>query len=239
MTSINDLLEDRSLLNEDTLPILRDTIRKYPFYQAARILYVENLFRLHSPQFTDEIRHASILVPDRTALFQIAEGANYQFDSIGTHHQHDILTEEDASNRASSIIESFLQTDANSGPSIADLTYDYASFLEKSEQEDAEKSPQLKGANLIDSFINETKDKQRFEMQFSPDEYPLEEFSSPNISSEEEEIYTESMVNIYIKQGRYEQALQILRKICTNNPKKTTNFAAQIQLLEIILQQTK
>jgi hypothetical protein len=42
------------------------------------------------------------------------------------------------------------------------------------------------------------------------------------------------MVNIYIKQGRYQQALEILRKICLNNPKKSSNFASQINLLEII-----
>ena len=62
-----------------------------------------------------------------------------------------------------------------------------------------------------------------------------EDFISPDISDEQEEIYTESMVNIYIKQGRFQQALEILRKISLNNPKKSSNFAAQINLLEIIL----
>ena len=66
-----------------------------------------------------------------------------------------------------------------------------------------------------------------------------EEFASPELSDKEEEIYTESMVNIYIKQGRYQQALEILRKISLNNPKKSSNFAAQINLLEIILKENR
>ena len=66
-----------------------------------------------------------------------------------------------------------------------------------------------------------------------------EEFESPELSAEDEEIYTESMVNIYIKQGRYQQALEILRKISLNNPKKSSNFAAQIYLLEVLLKENK
>jgi predicted Zn-dependent protease len=103
---------------------------------------------------------------------------------------------------------------------------------EPSERKKDGHAPQLKHADLIDTFIEETKGKQRLEMPEMEDE---NEFVSPDFSDEEEEIYTESMVNIYIKQGRYKQALEILRKISLNNPKKSSNFAAQINLLEIIL----
>ena len=96
-------------------------------------------------------------------------------------------------------------------------------------------APKLKGADLIDSFIEETKGKQRMDIADIDDE----EFESPELSAEDEEIYTESMVNIYIKQGRYQQALEILRKISLNNPKKSSNFAAQIYLLEVLLKENK
>jgi hypothetical protein len=38
-----------------------------------------------------------------------------------------------------------------------------------------------------------------------------------------------------IKQGRYEQALEILNKICLNNPEKNTTFATQMRLLEVVV----
>ena len=125
-------------------------------------------------------------------------------------------------------------------PSVADLTNDYVSFLmQQDKQVNTEKksrnAPKLKRADLTDTFFEETKGKQRLEI---PD-MDEEEFVSPDLSDEEEEIYTESMVNIYIKQGRYQQALEILRKISLNNPKKSSNFAAQINLLEIILNEKK
>ena len=151
----------------------------------------------------------------------------------------------DGDNRTLSIIDSFLaggtaieteeqEASQDEQPSLADLTNDYASFLMKQDTPTArhadQSAPQLKGGDLIDSFILETQGRQRLQMQ----EDDTDEFTSPEFSEEEEEIYTESMVNIYIKQGRYQQALEILRKICMNNPKKNSNFASQIKLLEII-----
>ena len=242
MINIKELIEDTSKLNAETLPELKALLEKYPFFQVVRLLYIANLYKLHSPDFGAELRKASVFVPDRTALFTLTEGINYQLPTEGTNV--DIETEYD-DNRTISLINGFLageriETDDNKEeeryvPSVADLTNDYASFLMQQDQQDESKkttdAPKLKGGELIDSFIEETKGKQRFEMPAIDDE----EFSSPEFSEEEEEIYTESMVNIYIKQGRYQQALEILRKISLNNPKKSPNFAAQINLLEIIL----
>ncbi len=254
MIDLKEYISDRSRLSDSTLQELKELVNKYPFFQVARLLYIANLYQQHSPEFGKELRKASVFVPDRSALFAITESANYELPVSPSQSALSIETENDG-NRTISLINSFLsdKTLSNSNesersmPTIADLTTDYASFLvqqsdddpvQKIESEPAVKkkgAPRLKGGDLIDSFIEATKGKQRFDI---PDN-DTEEFVSPEISVEDEEIYTESMVNIYIKQGRYQQALEILRKICLNNPKKSTNFAAQIKLLEIIIKENK
>ncbi|MBQ6964722.1 MAG: hypothetical protein IJP82_03410 [Bacteroidaceae bacterium] len=249
MMNIKELIEDPSKLNAETLPELKALVEKYPFFQAVRLLYLSNLYRLHSQDFGPELKRASVHVPDRTALFALTEGVNYELPSQNSATA--IETEGD-SNRTLSLINTFLtqggiETDNDFGPernqpSVADLTNDYVSYLMRQEQQGTpeepddiskadDNAPRLKGADLIDIFIEETKGKQRLDMPEMNDE----EFTSPELSAEEEEIYTENMVNIYIKQGRYQQALEILRKICLNNPKKSSNFAAEMNLLEIIL----
>ena len=244
MLDIKELIENPDKLNKETLPQLKELTEKYPFFQVARILYVRNLFLQHSPQFGTELRKASAFVPDRSTLFAFTEGEHYQIESAGVT-QPEIRTESD-SNRTISLIDTFLKQSKSDTqrPTIADLTNDYASFLMKSEEqeqdvaiEDAETkmSPQLRGAHLIDSFIQETKGKQRVQMKSLEEEEVGSYFESPEISNEEEEIYTENMVNIYIKQGRYEQAYEILSKICLNNPKKSSIFATQMNLLEVII----
>lgn len=249
MINIKASIEDPSLLNEETLVGLKDLVEKYPFFQTARLLYLANLYKLHSKEFGPELRRASVFVPDRTALFALTEGAHYELPTTASN-DNSIETESDG-NRTLSLINSFLTTSSietddendteRTTPTVADLTNDYASFLMQQDVRETKKSgdadraktdvPKLKGADLIDTFIAETQGKQRLEMPEVDDS----EFVSPEFSVEDEEIYTESMVNIYIKQGRYQQALEILRKICLNNPKKSSNFAAQINLLEIII----
>ncbi len=249
MTDILSLINDKTQLNAQTLPLLQEMVDKYPFFQTARLLYVANLFVQHDRRFGEELRKASVFVQDRTPLFLLTEGMHYDIEHI-EKLVGEIETENDA-NRTISLIDNFLSSSkseenetSSSGrtsPSITDLTTDYANYLiqQGSEEEQLssdDNTPKLKGGDLIDSFINETKGKQRIDMPLF-DEDAQTDFVSPEITSEDEEILTETMVNIYIKQGRYEQALKILKKICLNNPKKSAYFANQINLLEIIADQ--
>ena len=239
MADITELMEHPEKLNEETLPQLKELIDKYPFFQVARILYIRNLYHLHSSDFGTELKKGSVFVPDRSTLFAFSEGTHYELSNVTQTANIDIETETD-SNRTISLIDSFLSQAKNEEqkPSIVDLTTDYAAFLLQKDDEstntDSDKDgnrKKLKGAHLIDNFIEETKGKQRVEMKDLPED---KDFTSPELSNEEEEIYTEGMVNIYIKQGKYNLALEILKKICLNNPEKKSNFATQINLLEII-----
>lgn len=253
MTSIKELIADKSLLNQDTLKELKELVEKYPFYQTARLLYLENLFVLHSKSFSKELKNSSALIPDRKTLFLITEGKNYDLEKEAATESIKIETEED-SDRTISLINNFLTTqkgDEEEGgtqekrPSISDVMTDYASFLLATEDKDKEGDntaetdgqPKMKGGDLIDNFIEETKGRQRITMTESPDGAPDgdDTFTSPELTDEDEEIYTENMVNIYIRQERYKQALEILRKISLNNPEKNAIFAQRIKLLEVIV----
>ena len=240
MINLKELVNNTSLLNAETLAELRDMVQKYPFFQLAHLLYICNLYMLRSPNFNAELKKASIFVPDRTALFLLTENAKYDLQAAEGNEAKDDSNDK---NRTMSLINSYLadggieleNTSAQSKeePSLADLTNDYASYLMKCDTEEESTTddvPHLKGEDLINSFISETQGKHRINMS----EAAEDNFTSPELSEEEEEVYTESMVNIYIKQGRYQQALEILRKICLNNPKKNSTFASQINLLEII-----
>lgn len=44
-----------------------------------------------------------------------------------------------------------------------------------------------------------------------------------------------TLAKIYIKQQRYEKALEIIRKVNLNNPKKNSYFADQIRFLQKLI----
>ena len=44
-----------------------------------------------------------------------------------------------------------------------------------------------------------------------------------------------TLAKIYIRQQRYEKALEIMRKVSMNNPKKSAYFADQIRFLQKLI----
>jgi tetratricopeptide (TPR) repeat protein len=55
----------------------------------------------------------------------------------------------------------------------------------------------------------------------------------------EPSFFTETLANIYIKQGKYDKALEIIKRLYLEFPNKNRYFADQIRFLEIIVKHTK
>ena len=79
---IAELIAHPEQLNKDTLFALRELIAKYPYYQAARLLFLRNLFLLHDPDFGEELRKMAGCLPDRRVLFEMVEADNYAVQPV-------------------------------------------------------------------------------------------------------------------------------------------------------------
>ena len=101
-------------------------------------------------------------------------------------------------------------------------------FLKKEEEE--KNSPQMKGQDLIDDFLNN--DDGKMELKDEPEYEPeIEEEENDDDSG----YFTETLARIYIKQGRYSKALEIIRRLNLIYPKKSRYFADQIRFLEKLI----
>lgn len=247
METIAELIAHPDHLNKDTLHGLRELVAKYPYYQAARLLFLQNLFLLHDPLFGEELRRAALYLPDRKVIFNMIEGSNYEIQPTPLRQKEEPSEPSDP-NRMQSLIDSFLESSqeptSSAAPgrklTAADATTDYAAFLLQMEDADpvapaAENGQSDRSATLIDEFIENKPERIRLqeEIEFTP-ELPAENAEGAD-DAPEEGYLTMTLAKIYIKQQRYEKAIEIIRKVNLNNPKKNSYFADQIRFLQKLI----
>ena len=248
---IAELTQHPERLDRDTLYELRSLLALYPYYQTVRLLLLQNLYLLHDPTFDEELRRAAIYITDRRVLFQMIEAVHYRHP----HHQSTQSNQNIPNNqnnqadpsRTLSLINNFLDSIPQEGetdeekkskrkPTPADAAVDYVAYLLETEGETlgGDAIPQMKGQNLIDNFINI--DKGRFTLNEEPQVPQLSEETSDNDENEPNEgIFTETLARIYIKQGKYSQALEIIQRLSLVYPKKNAYFADQIRFLKKLI----
>ena len=104
---------------------------------------------------------------------------------------------------------------------------------ESDNDKSAEEAPLMQGQDLIDHFLEEEQGRILLN-ELRDEEQPIE---APVLEEEpqEEEYFTETLARIYIKQGRYEKALDIIKRLSDNYPEKNAYFADQIRFLEKLI----
>ena len=242
---ITELIQHPEHMDRDTLYELRSLLALYPYYQTARLLMLQNLYLLHDPTFDDELRRAAIYITDRRVLFQMIEAAHYQLSPTGSTEPAKTTSSPASPSRTISLIDTFLESIPKEGenkegkkkrkPTPADAAVDYVAYLLETEGEtESETTPVMKGQDLIDIFINN--DKGRITLNEEPEYTPqLPEVTENSENVTDEGIFTETLARIYIKQGRYSKALEIIRRLSLVYPKKNAYFADQIRFLEKLI----
>ena len=243
---ITELIKHPERMDRESLYELRSLLALYPYFQTARLLMLQNLYLLHDPTFDEELRRASAYITDRRVLFQMIEGRHYEYHPVAKPAAKPAQMAEPAADRTISLIDNFLDSipdDAksekpNRKPTPADAAVDYVAYLMDIEpdggQEMPGEMPKMFGQDLIDSFIND--DKGGFQLrevpEYRPEPQPEPEESGNGVESE---YFTETLARIYIKQGRYSKALEIIQRLSLQIPKKNAYFADQIRFLEKLI----
>ena len=237
-TELYQWMTDPSLLTKSSLSELKQMVDDYPFFHAARVLYLKNLSVLDDVRLEKELRKMSVFVPDRTRLFLLIndKGVNGRGDIT---LKPSVTKENNTDNR--------LENTFTTPPSMTIAPSDYVNWLETN----AEDLPavvggvdnRLKRQDLIDSFIkNEgTAFIKRIDNTDDRNTKESEENDEISIPVELEKVslddtyFTETLARVYIIQKRYEKALEIIRVLSLKYPEKNIYFADQIRYLEKII----
>ena len=239
--TINDIFKfvnSPELLNGETLPQLKSLVDEYPYFQTVRMLYLKNLQIENDLSFPMELRKMAFYAIDRRRLYCWIEKDKFEsfdFDALEGKERIETLS-------SFSIIDTFLSTenDANNelqlergAESLASTDY-LALYLSGTELNDSNNARPLKHQKAIDNFIE--KDKQSL-IKIKVDTDNVEQ-NVPQ-SNEKTDFLGETLAKIYVKQKKYEKALQIIQKLSLQYPEKSAYFALRIKELEKLITNNK
>jgi len=227
------LMKGTTPYSKVTLSYLSNLIGKYPYFQTARLLYTLNLLNLQNSQFLVDLRKTAIYLQDRKQLFFRIE------NSFFMPEQKDTFKEE-----THKIQSSFEQIDnllsdnttdkevENTEMEFSPVPGDYFSSYSLSDNDENEKAPRLRHQGTIDKFL--AKDAA------SPVKIKLDKVDKQKVDTKDpvseskkgNNYYTEALAKNYIKQKKYDKALEVINKLNLIYPEKSSYFADQIRFLE-------
>ncbi|MDR0833480.1 MAG: hypothetical protein LBN93_04745 [Candidatus Symbiothrix sp.] len=97
--------------------------------------------------------------------------------------------------------------------------------------------------SAIDSFLEQQTDEQPEELMYAaPADYAeqfLTDAENADESVDTESFFSETLAKIYIKQKKYDKALEIIYKLNLHYPEKSRYFADQMRFLEKLINNSK
>lgn len=235
-----ELMKDPDLLDNKTLQELVELLEEFPYFQAARLLYLLNLKQVKDSRYYSQLRKTAGYMGDRKMLFYRLEKTFHPF--LKPRGEKDTIKAVESSFE---LIDFFLSKDSVSLEEATPDTFsssllqtDYLSYSLREEAEgmndEVSGVKPLKHQAAIDKFLQED-EKSPIKIELKTSEKEFADTFTDLDSVEEDSFFSETLAKIYLKQKKYEKALEIIRKLNLIYPEKNRYFADQIRFLEKLI----
>lgn len=185
--------------------LVEDVLRSYPYFQAFHALRFKGQI-VRKEYSVGDVSGDAIYIPDRKRFYAWAISPLAD----------DTATQEFSNSRTVDLIDSFL----NNAYPKGDATHAY------DESDDGERKTSPVRETTVIEEKGETNAAKVRKASDSSGDYSLD------ADDIDDACFTETLAKIYVKQERYEKALEIIKKLSLKYPKKNIYFANQIKALE-------
>ncbi len=260
LEQFNGFLNSPAMLNGQSLPLLTELVKEYPYFQTAQILLAKNLHNEKNIRYNAQLKIAAAYSADRTKLYELINGiAKVEEKVIQSEIKvepvveikeisqerpvlkpiervktEEPLVKKKEEPKVEQVVEKKVEPVVKKQQPKVDETHTFTEWLRLAslhsvkavEIEREKKKPSQKDA-LIDKFLRE-------EPKISKPQ-KAEFFSPVNMAKqsiiEDDELVTETLAQIYEKQGFFAKAIKAYEKLSLKYPEKSLSFAARIENL--------
>lgn len=225
---LRKILERPDRLSSEQLPDLMALSRQYPYSAPLHILILLCLHKIGDLRFSSELQQRVLYVPDLAHLFLLldSKGRAGVIERKKTIEEWDEADPQDGFE----LINNFLEDHPDDTGEI-DYILSLGTPENKKDQGPQESTIEYDSDDLIENFLKRGTEAEIITLE----ETSVEEAATEAQEVSENELLTETLAKIYIRQGKYERALRILKQINLEYPKKSGYFAQQINFLEKLI----
>lgn len=240
-SDINKFLTDPNLVDHTTSDDLRRLINIYPYCEALYWIYLRSLYIKDDAIFDDELMKYGLYISNRKLFYNYLthESTTTQNSLTNNDSQLSIL-----SSQLSTPDYFTLEQNQAQKQSLQQLAEQLKKARLSRQQQNTENRDTTH--NILTNETNKTTNTDDNLQQKSKTSNPKTNQTptiskankAPNIEKDKQTLeshLSEENAKKLIKEQKYLEAIEILRAISLNNPKKSANFALQIKFLETII----
>lgn len=192
----------------ESLDLLNGCLNEHPYFQAAEMLRLIHLQALKPDELQNALNRAAFILPNRMVAHSLLHAQNEPLELLlDSNERYAIHPNHNQPRNSSTNTDDILQLIA----------------------EGDAKTHELDNNNLIDQFLSNLPNLQRPTPPSPLDEQPENIDLSASSIQQSDNIGSEQLAEIYIKQGNTQRAIEIFQQLCLKYPEKSSYFAAQIE----------
>jgi hypothetical protein len=237
-------------LNQNTLDDIQKLVETFPYFQTAHLLNVKNQHNIQSLKFNNSLKSASARIGDRAILYYLI------YDLLSEEEQERDEATKDT-DELSFTGMSNIDVDRSEPSKVIDKESDFYEKKNVPEQQEKDILPEESSYTFTNRFdhldhvtpgesLKYTEDQKRIKDHELIDNFIKNQPSiipRKNIPEDQEDIsevfintddhlMTETLAEIYVKQGYYSRAIHAYEKLSLKYPEKSSYFATQINKIK-------
>ena len=233
MATVEDIrnMVDSGTIDGDALDAVRN---EYSYFVVPAILFLQqNKGKLDKDVKEEVLRSLALAFPDRTILHDLVGDDAGRFS--GFYPPQEEAPTPDTDTTITSFLDRYGGNDDKELELLDRLIFnpvppDYSQVLEQEGVATDSNDPLAKAAEAFDNILAQAKPQVP---QEQPKVEPEELVKEPEAA--DDSMLSESLAKIFIKQGKYTKALEIIKNISLKFPEKSIYFADQIRFLQKLI----